>query len=171
MKSLKTTLSSAVEYNRHCSCTPNIVYIFHLCNLISAEKPYFITKKYKFNIYINLSHQSEMEISAIYHGFNEKENELVFCLLDKNEISIEQIEEILELLKPGKNEFMYQQVIAGLIPENEKMASKWQFIRDDYHGCECLLLLKEFVLDGKADQKLAIIIDEIEKLKAMNQVF
>ena len=106
-----------------------------------------------------------MEINAIYHAFNTLESEQVINLLEKNQISTEQIEELLKLERVGKNEFYYQQAVAGLIPENEKMDAKWQFIRDDYTGTECLLLLKEFVLDEKADQKLAKIVAEIEKLK------
>ena len=106
-----------------------------------------------------------MEINAIYHAFNPLESEQVINLLEKNQISTEQIEELLKLERVGKNEFYYQQAVAGLIPENEKMDAKWQFIRDDYNGTECLLLLKEFVLDEKADQKLAKIVAEIEKLK------
>ena len=106
-----------------------------------------------------------MEIQSIYHGFNSAESELVINLLKKNEISFKQIEELIKLERPGRNEFYYQQAVAGLIPENEKMDAKWQFIRDDYNGTECLLLLKEFVLDEKADQKLAKIVAEIEKLE------
>ena len=106
-----------------------------------------------------------MEIQSIYHGFTSAESELVVNLLKKNKISLKQIEELLKLERPGRNEFYYQQAVAGLIPENEKMDAKWQFIRDDYNGTECLLLLKEFVLDEKADQKLAKIVAEIEKLK------
>ena len=106
-----------------------------------------------------------MEIQSIYHGFNSTESELVINLLKKNKISLKQIEELMKLERPGRNEFYYQQAVAGLIPENEKMDAKWQFIRDDYNGTECLLLLKEFVLDEKADQKLAKIVAEIEKLK------
>ena len=106
-----------------------------------------------------------MEIQSIYHGFNSTESELVINLLKKNKISLKQIEELMKLERPGRNEFYYQQAVAGLIPENEKMDAKWQFIRDDYNGTECLLLLKEFVLDEKADQELAKIVAEIEKLK------
>ena len=106
-----------------------------------------------------------MEIQSIYHGFTSAESELVVNLLKKNKISLKQIEELLKLERPGRNEFYYQQAVAGLIPENEKMDAKWQFIRDDYNGTECLLLLKEFVLDEKADQKLAKIVAEIEKLE------
>ena len=106
-----------------------------------------------------------MEIQTIYHGFNAVESELVFCLLEKNKISIKQIEELLKLEQPGKNEFYYQQAVAGLIPENEQIEAKWQFIKDDYNGTECLLLLQQFVLDEKADQQLAKIVVEIEKLK------
>ena len=108
-----------------------------------------------------------MEINAIYHGFDSVESELVFNLLEKNKITIKQIEELLKLERPG-NEFYYQQAVAGLIPDTEKMTAKWQFIRDDYNGTECLLLLKEFVLDGKADQQLTKIVAEIEKVKTMN---
>ena len=106
-----------------------------------------------------------MEIQSIYHGFNSTESELVINLLKKNKISLKQIEELMKLERPGRNEFYYQQAVAGLIPENEKMDAKWQFIRDDYNGTECLLLLKEFVLDEKADQELAKIVAEIEKLE------
>ena len=110
-----------------------------------------------------------MEIIMVNHAFTSIESELVFDLLETNKITIEQIEELLELLRPGINEFYYQQAIAGLIPASERMNSKWQFIRDDYNGSECLLLLKEFVLDGKADKELATIVSEIEKLKRMNE--
>ena len=106
-----------------------------------------------------------MEIQSIYHGFTPAESELVVNLLKKNKISLKQIEELMKLERPGRNEFYYQQAVAGLIPENEKMDAKWQFIRDDYNGTECLLLLKEFVLDEKADQELAKIVAEIEKLE------
>ena len=106
-----------------------------------------------------------MEIQTIYHGFNAVESELVFSLLEKNKISIKQIEELLKLEQPGKNEFYYQQAVAGLIPENEQIEAKWQFIKDDYNGTECLLLLKQFVLDENADQQLAKIVAEIAKLK------
>ena len=106
-----------------------------------------------------------MEIQSIYHGFTSVESELVFNLLEKNKISINQIEDLLKLERPGKNEFYYQQAVAGLIPKNEQIEAKWQFIKDDYNGTECLLLLKQFVLDEKADQELAKIVAEIEKLK------
>ena len=109
-----------------------------------------------------------MEIIMIKHAFTATESELIFDLLEKNQITIQQIEELLELLRPGINEFYYQQTVAGLIPAEERMDAKWQFIRDDYNGSECLLVLKEFLLDEKADQKLAKIVAEIEKLKAKN---
>ena len=109
-----------------------------------------------------------MELITIHHGFNGEESELVFKLLEESKISVQQIEELLELLRPGRNEFYYQQTVAGLIPKGERMSPKWQFLRDDYRGTECLLILKEFVWDVKADQKLAKIVAEIEKLKAIN---
>ena len=110
-----------------------------------------------------------MEIIMINHAFTATESELVFDLLETNKITIGQIEELLELLRPGVNEFYYQQAVAGLIPENERKDQKWQFIKDDYNGTECLLLLNEFLLDKKADKELEKIVAEIEKLKTMNK--
>ena len=49
-----------------------------------------------------------MEIQSIYHGFNSAESELVINLLKKNEISLKQIEELIKLERPGRNEFYYQ---------------------------------------------------------------
>ena len=105
----------------------------------------------------------------VSHAFNSIESELVFDLLETNKITIDQIEELLELLRPGVNEFYYQQAVAGLIPENERNDPKWQFIKDDYNGNECLLLFKEFLLDKKADKELERIVAQIKKLKTMNQ--
>ena len=68
----------------------------------------------------------------INHAFTATESELVFDLLETNKITTGQIEELLELLRPGVNEFYYQQAVAGLIAEiitTNALAVQWNLER------------------------------------------
>ena len=108
---------------------------------------------------------SNFDIIAVHHGFDKDERELMFEILERENIDHHDLDCRLKRAKPGRDDWIFQQLFADLIPKAERNHEKWQFLKNDYKGTETVNLLNEFVLDQKADSELKTIVQQIENIK------
>ena len=101
-----------------------------------------------------------MELISIHHGLNFEEADLIHNLLENHKFTWQNIRSRLHIADPVKDDWILQQFLAGIIPENEAKMVKWRFLRETAFS-EIRLVLEEYVLDGQADEKLAKMIGQI----------
>ena len=108
---------------------------------------------------------ANFDIISVHHGFDDNERELMFEILERQNIDHIDLDRRLKRAKPSRDDWIFQQLFADLIPKAERNEEKWEFLKNDYKGAETVALLKEFILDQKADLELKTIVRKIENIK------
>lgn len=109
-----------------------------------------------------------IQIVSVHHGFSSQEKDLFFDVLEQARVCYKDIKQRLKLARPGKDDWLFQQLFAGFIPEEQRNLPKFQFIKDDFRGTEIVNMLKEFVLEAEAEEELKKIINQYEAKKRQN---
>ena len=112
--------------------------------------------------------EMNIEIISVHHGFSSKEKDLFFDVLERAKVCHKYIKRRLQLAKPGRDDWLFQQLFAGFIPVEERNLPKFQFIKDDFRGTETVNMFKEFVLEAEDEEKLKQIISQYEAKKKEN---